>query len=51
MASNQPENAIKAFLLGGQWAKAKKVGLKAIHSRLHRYCIYLQYPSNITTVS
>lgn len=33
-ASNQPDNAVKAFVLGGQWAKAKKV--KQVGS-VHRF--------------
>uniref|UniRef100_A0A915PPW5 Intraflagellar transport protein 172 n=1 Tax=Setaria digitata TaxID=48799 RepID=A0A915PPW5_9BILA len=30
LASNQPNNAVKAFLLGGQWAKAKKIALESV---------------------
>ncbi|VDM92634.1 unnamed protein product, partial [Onchocerca ochengi] len=30
LASNQPENAIKAFLLGGQWAKAKQLAMEFV---------------------
>ncbi|VDM11557.1 unnamed protein product [Wuchereria bancrofti] len=30
LASNQPDNAIKAFLLGGQWAKAKKLAMEFV---------------------
>ncbi|VDN86250.1 unnamed protein product, partial [Brugia pahangi] len=30
LASNQPDNAIKAFLLGGQWSKAKKLAMEFV---------------------
>ncbi|KAL3991031.1 WD domain G-beta repeat family protein [Acanthocheilonema viteae] len=30
LASNQPDNAVKAFLLGGQWAKAKKLAVEFV---------------------
>ncbi|EJD74502.1 intraflagellar transporter osm-1 [Loa loa] len=30
LASNQPDNAIKAFLLAGQWAKAKKLAMEFV---------------------
>ncbi|KAK6114288.1 hypothetical protein QQG55_55400 [Brugia pahangi] len=30
LASNQPDNAIKAFLLGGQWSKAKKLAIEFV---------------------
>ncbi|VDK73481.1 unnamed protein product [Litomosoides sigmodontis] len=29
-ASNQPDNAVKAFVLGGQWAKAKKLAVEVV---------------------